>query len=278
MLSSDLPQMPQSRAETGVRYYSASELSGLPRSSPARKSWCIILVRNDELSFQVGEKADVCGKGLVVLPSENIPQRLAPREKFRGCAVSIPCDLILQMNIRRSFHFHPASLSSPYVPLEESEIKMLGNYMSIIKDSLDRPSSCQDAELFCVCKALMLRICSFIEVDDDCPSDVCWNPKVSEFIDMVRKDCASHRCLSYYADKICVCSKYLSRLVVKDTGRRANEWISDATISYAKKLLAGNRLPVESIAAALSFDSPSSFCRYFKQHTGLTPLQFRNHK
>lgn len=56
------------------------------------------------------------------------------------------------------------------------------------------------------------------------------------------------RSISYYADKLCVTSKYLSQVVYKVSGRFAGDWITDFVILEAKALLKSRKYTVQQIA------------------------------
>lgn len=81
--------------------------------------------------------------------------------------------------------------------------------------------------------------------------------------------------LQFYADEMCLTSKYLSTLVKERTGRTAFTWINEALISSIKYMLKTTRLTVLQISEEFYFPNASFFGRFFKKHTGLTPLQYR---
>jgi AraC family transcriptional regulator len=57
-------------------------------------------------------------------------------------------------------------------------------------------------------------------------------------------------------------------------GLSIGDYVTDAKVDHARKLLAGDRR-VADIAALLGFSSSSSFCYAFRQVMGMTPGQFR---
>lgn len=85
-----------------------------------------------------------------------------------------------------------------------------------------------------------------------------------------------HRAVSFYADKLCFTPKYLSSVVKKVTGYTIQEWINELVINHTKNLLKMTDKTVLEISEEMNFSNPSFFGRFFKQYTGLTPLQFRN--
>lgn len=81
--------------------------------------------------------------------------------------------------------------------------------------------------------------------------------------------------LAFYAEKLCITSRYLGTLVQNVSGTGAKEWIDRAIISSAKVMLRHSDKQVVEIANELNFPNVSFFCKYFKRLTGLTPQQYR---
>lgn len=95
------------------------------------------------------------------------------------------------------------------------------------------------------------------------------------FLDLVAKHYNTERFVAFYADKMCLTPKYISSLVKEVSGKTASEWIDEFVLSEARKLLESSMLSVQQIAYTLNFPNPSFFGRYFKNHTGISPLQYR---
>lgn len=97
---------------------------------------------------------------------------------------------------------------------------------------------------------------------------------VQQFVRLVHTNFAEHRNLDFYARTLCITPKYLSQITRALTGRPAPRWISDMVILEAKNLLRHSGLNIQQVAYHLNFPCQSSFGKYFKLHTGLTPTQF----
>lgn len=89
--------------------------------------------------------------------------------------------------------------------------------------------------------------------------------------------CREHQ-LGFYAEKLCITSRYLGTLILSTSGVGAKEWIDRAIISKAKVLLRHSDKQTSQIADELNFPNASFFCKYFKRLTGVTPQQYRNQK
>lgn len=84
--------------------------------------------------------------------------------------------------------------------------------------------------------------------------------------------------LGFYADKLCITSRYLGTVILSESGVGAKEWIDRAIISAAKVQLRHSDKLTTQIAEELNFPNVSFFCKYFKRLTGFTPQQYRNQR
>ena len=82
--------------------------------------------------------------------------------------------------------------------------------------------------------------------------------------------------MAFYADKLCLSPKYLSKLIKEVSGKPAPEWIDSYVMLEAKHLLKYSNLPIKEIVYRLNFSNQTVFYKYFKAHTGMTPTDYRN--
>ena len=95
------------------------------------------------------------------------------------------------------------------------------------------------------------------------------------FIKLVVEHHNEERNMAFYADKLCLSPKYLSKLVKTQTGRSAPEWIDAFVILEAKNLLKYSEMSIKEIVYKLHFPNQSVFYKFFKAHTGMTPSDYR---
>ncbi len=97
----------------------------------------------------------------------------------------------------------------------------------------------------------------------------------TQFVQLLREHYTEERGLSYYADKLFITPKYLGTIVKQVSGESTNHWISSFVIKEAKILLQTSHMTIQQISNHLHFPSQSFFGKYFKQHMGMSPQQFR---
>ncbi|MDD3358062.1 MAG: helix-turn-helix domain-containing protein [Parabacteroides sp.] len=97
---------------------------------------------------------------------------------------------------------------------------------------------------------------------------------IGSFFSLIFEHYKEAKDVAFYADKLCVTPQYLSVLVKKIVGKTAKECI-DHYIILEIKVLLNSSLSIQEISQQLNFPNSSFFGKYFKGHTGETPLNYR---
>ena len=95
------------------------------------------------------------------------------------------------------------------------------------------------------------------------------------FMELVTAHHGAKRSAAFFASVMGLTPNYLSSMVKTCSGRSSAEWINEYTVSEAKVMLRFSDLSVQQIASKLNFPSQSAFGKFFKQHVGVNPNQFR---
>ena len=96
------------------------------------------------------------------------------------------------------------------------------------------------------------------------------------FVALVHEYCSQEREVAFYADKLCISTRYLSTIVRSVARSSAKEFIDRAVILEIKMMLQSTDLSVHEIAYRLRFPDQSYLGRFFKKHTGESPTEYRN--
>lgn len=78
-----------------------------------------------------------------------------------------------------------------------------------------------------------------------------------------------------YAEALAVHVNYLNRTVHAVTGKTTSQHLAERLVLEATTLLQHSHWSINDIADALGFAYPTYFNKFFKKHTGCTPLQVR---
>ncbi len=80
---------------------------------------------------------------------------------------------------------------------------------------------------------------------------------------------------TFIASKMNLSQRQLNRKIKSVTGVDTSSLIRELRIAKAKELLCSTDIPVTEVGERCGFDSPSYFAKIFKQHTKLTPSDYR---
>ena len=95
------------------------------------------------------------------------------------------------------------------------------------------------------------------------------------FIQLVEQSDGRIRRVDEFARVLNVTPKYLSRILMEAISRKPSEMISFYTINAIERRLRFTAMTMQQIADDLDFANPSFFGTYYKQHTGMTPVEYR---
>ena len=95
------------------------------------------------------------------------------------------------------------------------------------------------------------------------------------FMRTLEQDYRKSRDVSWYAEALNITPKYLNTISQMVARHNAKAIIDHYVILKLKIELSGSDSPVKQIAWDYSFNDTSFFTRYFKLHTGVTPVAYR---
>ena len=98
---------------------------------------------------------------------------------------------------------------------------------------------------------------------------------INQFIKLILDNCKEQHEVSFYAQKLCMTPGSLSRIMTNASGKPPTKWISEALVGEAKILLRNLDMNIQQISDELCFGDQSSFGKFFKKHTGMTPIAYR---
>ena len=172
-------------------------------------------------------------------------------------------------------------LKNPCFVLTEEEIVLASKYVKLIYDIISGDFIYKKECVRLLISSIFYLFSSFIrdrlknEKSEDIKGSSRHRKMFEIFIALVSEHHLRERRLSFYADKLCITPRYLSKVVKDVSGKSAVEYIDKFVILEAQHLLRHSDLGIKEIADRLNFEDPSSFYKYFKSQVGMTPNQYR---
>ena len=81
--------------------------------------------------------------------------------------------------------------------------------------------------------------------------------------------------VSFYAQEQNLTCRYFSSIIKDRSGQTPSTWIATALLVEAKQMLQSTPLSVRDVSEKLNFPNQSYFGKWFKNHTGISPLEFK---
>ena len=107
-------------------------------------------------------------------------------------------------------------------------------------------------------------------------SDMTRSDKIlKDFTELLGQHIMTETSVGFYAEQLCISKKYLSLIVKQKTHVNISTIISVIRTETASRLLRDPEMTIQQIASAMSFSDQSSFGKFFKKHTGMSPLKYR---
>jgi AraC-like DNA-binding protein len=165
---------------------------------------------------------------------------------------------------------------NPVIPLDEETLKRLIEYFETLKrlaQAIDHPYRLEVVR-YLTLAFLYGSSLDFYKVSNN--RKMMHKEKLVEnFLNLVSIHHKRQRELKFYAPKMNITPRHLSKVIKETSGRPANDWIDDHVILEAKALLKSTDMTIQQISDELNFPSQSFFGKYFKRVTGITPSEYK---
>ena len=173
-------------------------------------------------------------------------------------------------------------LKSPIMEMVPEEVELSMQYFKLIDNVINTDSEYRNdsigyllTSVFYLIGGMLMKRLKAAEENDENQMSSRQKRLFESFIDLVGKYHNKERSVGFYADKLCISSKYLSQIVKSVSGFSAPYVINKYVILEAQHLLRHTDLSIKEISDQLNFPSHPFFYKYFKEHTGYTPNSYR---
>ena len=127
--------------------------------------------------------------------------------------------------------------------------------------------------------AMIYRIADAVIGKDSAMTPVGVKERSSEYFErlmtLLSENYREQRNVEFYADKLNISSKHLSRVIRNFTGKSVHQWIDEFVALEIKNLLKYSNMSIQQISYHLNFPNPSFMGQYFKRITGMTPGDYK---
>ena len=214
---------------------------------------------------------------ITVLPGQ-IMQYKSISEDFEGLFIVMSQKFTdgLMPNATDRLPLHLSVRNNPAVPLDVVTLQGMIDYFEMLKRVIQVPEHPYRIEVARhLTLAFFYGIGAVFHKIDNKPKMTHHEMLVEKFLTFVQTHFKEQRGLEFYADKLCVTPKHLSKVIKATSGKPSNDWIDEHVALEAKALLKSTNMTVEQISEELNFPSQSFFGKYFKRVTGMSPRDYK---
>ena len=204
-----------------------------------------------------------------------------PKEDVRYVCVAMSKEFLQGMHLdaNKIFNEGMSMMENPSVRLSDKEIEMVRCALEVMTRMVNSDALYKREALLSLLSSMFYMLMGVWRRRGDQQDAAQSNRSkliFDQFIKLVSEYHTQYRNVGFYADKLCLTPKYLSKLIKNATGRSAPDWIDQYVILEAKNLLKYSGVTIKEIVYRLNFPNQSVFYKFFKARTGMTPTEYRN--
>ena len=202
--------------------------------------------------------------------------------RYAVLAMSARFGAELKIDIKKIMNEGVTLLETPIMTLTKEMQTIMSSYLNLAAQVINSKSLFhEDALASLLSSMICLAVGAWVEKMNEIKQNASQTTTRSkmifeQFIRLVGENHMKHRNVGFYADKLCLTPKYLSKLIKGASGKSAPEWIDSYVILEAKSLLKYSDITIKEIVYRLNFPNQSVFYKFFKARTGMTPSEYRN--
>ena len=187
----------------------------------------------------------------------------------------------IRFDFSKSFQDSIRILRTPVISLNENQLDIAEDYLHLARKIVHSSLNTRKEVIGALISSLAYTIADVWQgnLAQAKPEPGSTNERLSalfdRFIALVSEHCTAERNVGFYAEKLCLTPKYLSKLIRQASGRSAPDWIDSFVILEAKNLLKYSNISIKEIVFRLHFPNQSVFYKFFKTHAGMTPSEYR---
>lgn len=217
----------------------------------------------------------------IVVPGQ-IAQFTRISDDFSGLHIILSSRFLenLELNMKNAISVFLHLNENHIMHLNSDEMEHLVDYYNMLRKAVKRVQNPHRLEIIrALTQAMFYGINDFEQLKNN--SGISKTKKevlFDSFYNLILQYHKDSREVGFYADKLYLTPKYLSASIKEVTGKSAFEWINNYVVLEAKSMLKSTGMTIQQISDDLNFPNQSFFGKFFKQHIGVSPSEYRAKK
>lgn len=216
---------------------------------------------------------------LVSLPPSHLLKCIALAPQFRCAYFGFSFDFMAEFPYLLQAHTSEKIGANPYIVLNPNEQALLLRCYAAINDHSARMEHASYESVLRALIFVFMAEVSHIYTHVEVRVAATQREEITDgFFRLLHTTLPTNREVRFYADKLCITPKHLSKVVSNTTGQLPPYWIAHFIMKEAKARLRSTDITITQLSELLNFPNSSFFARYFKRYAGVGPGEFRMRK
>ena len=252
----------------------------------------IVICKDGDVKLSIDEKKYVLSRNSMIVYFANSELHIEEHSQHVR-ALLIGADLeALQPVLYNVTNFNAifVLMQSPLQHISDEELGVIEQYIALLavairKDeeqkntmAVNKPVAEMAArQVSMISSSLVMEILQCYTCTSECSEPMSRREDIlKNFLTLLYKHYRKEHKINYYADLLFLTPRYFSLVIKEQSGQSPLSWITTALYVDARNLLRDTNMSVKEIADTLHFPTQSYFGKWFKNITGLNPLEYRH--
>lgn len=170
------------------------------------------------------------------------------------------------------------SRNFPVIKLAQEETETFQSYFYLLKTkAADKQNKYRRKLVSTLILAMFYDLSNVVQrmLDTDSMRQTRAEIIFTKFIKLLEGNFKQERRVGWYAEQLCITPKYLSETIKNVSRRTPNEWIDNYVTIEMRIQLRNSTKSIKEIAQEMNFANQSFLGKYFKEHVGISPSEYR---
>ena len=228
-----------------------------------------------------GSMVGILPGSIVRMPREDAADLFSGRTVVFGVSISFASSL--HIDLSKIFSGKLGAFTCPFVKLDSGHLKLGKEFLELGNHLMSMPLKYKKEALGSLISSIVYTAVDLWKETSPAEGTGGVVPTrqsmvFDRFMALVSEYHTRERGMAFYAGKLSLTPKYLSKIVRQASGRSAPDWIDSYVILEAKHMLRYSDSTIKEIVFRLNFPNQSVFYKFFKAHTGITPSEYRRNR
>ncbi len=289
-MNQQIPETDMAKAAqwSGVDYIDksvalADRISEIPVPGDARRMNFILIVlcTRGWLRYTLDTRQIEVGPGDMLIVSEHhVVNDYKASDDVKGLAILLSVEFFHEVisDVSELSALFLYARNHPVMKITDRDVASFHNYFYAIKSRIaDQGNHFRKALVRTLLLAMFYEMSNVIYQSQQTAAPPMKRGDIlfTRFIKMVEQHFRQERRVGWYAEQMGITPKYLAETIKTVSQRSPNAWIDQYVVLELRVMLRNTTKSIRQISEEMNFPNQSFMGKYFKEHVGVTPSEYR---